>query len=296
MTTPVDEAIRRYAAALEIRDWAEGAVRKRVDAVGRALAGSLKLDDLHLIGSYQRQTLIAPLSAGAVDVLAVMNHRQHSVWHNTEGVDLVLSRYHRLLAAAFPRQPVQRLNQAILVPFKDIRLCVYPAYAWHTGGYVFTDGARLAWLHADPEQFAGLMRQLDYQHERLVYPLIRLVRAWNRQAGGLLTGFHIECLIERHLTAMGYPNSRFDSLRAGLVRFMTVLPDLLCDPCQEPIHDQVIDHYLGDRPRDGNPREQAIDAAEKAAFALAAAEPLTASGKIEAALAQWRLVLGPGVA
>ncbi len=290
----VEEALRAYDASLQIRERREGAARKHSQEVLSALKkAGLAVLEARTIGSYTRHTLIPPLEAGDVDLMMVLNAREHRTWDNAEGAASALRKCEAILARQFPRLRVELARNAATVIFPEFRLDVIPAFAWHSGGFLIPDADGPMWLHSDPEGFAERLTELNNRHNGLIAPVIRMVKAWNREADSLLEGFHIECLVYRHFSGAAYSRRWVNSFAQGLHEFFAALPSLLSARCAEPVYDEQVDRYL-DSSHLRHGREQAVDMASDAAELAGGAHQQQEDGLERVAVATWRQLFGKG--
>ena len=94
MATTVEQAFETYKAHLEITGLQQEAVSSRQEGVQAALEDELSVLNSFLAGSYARDTMIAPLSQAAVDIVAVLDP---SYYEQNEPAEL-LERVKQVLA------------------------------------------------------------------------------------------------------------------------------------------------------------------------------------------------------
>jgi hypothetical protein len=83
MATTIKTSFQEFASNLEITDRQTNLVSERrgnvVDALGKKLT-LYSTSPSKLIGAYDRNTLIRPLSEGDVDVMVILNYRTYQLW------------------------------------------------------------------------------------------------------------------------------------------------------------------------------------------------------------------------
>jgi hypothetical protein len=181
-------------ANLKLTGLQESAVVERQRAVRAALARELPVVDVFLTGSYRRRTLIAPLSRADVDVAVVLDRSLRG-----RGPRNVLDAAKRALGKSYPNSDVSRNGQAITVTFSDFIIDVVPAFAvpwWALDGegWDICNSGSNTWLRTDPRKHTERSAEINRRTGGLLVPTVKMLKAWNRNVGSPLRGFHLEVI------------------------------------------------------------------------------------------------------
>lgn len=288
MATTVKEPFRQFASNVNITDRQETAVANcRANVVAKLKAKlTLHSDEARVIGSWDRNTLIRYLSEGDVDVMVILHYGANKGWDTAAGTTQALQRFKSILDEAYPDTPCGIDQNCVTMKLTKFRLDVVPAFSLKDGGYKIPDTHRKAWIQTDPIRFAEQMTETNKNMDGTFIPLVKMVKAWNREVGKPLKGFHIECMMqERYATYM--KSYTYSSM---LCRFFEALPGYLRKACYDPITGDKVDDYLGlDLP--DSDRRKVIAKAERAG--AAAGEALAHEEEYPAAaLGEWKDLLG----
>ncbi len=124
--------------------------------------------------------------------------------------------------------------------FSEFKLDVVPAFRWEGGFYKIPDSVRQEWVSTDPFKFATKITEVNKAMEGTFVPLIKMVKGWNREVGGPIRSFHLECMMYYHYRnyaqAYTYPST--------LKVFFNALPSYLAERCYDPIMNDRVDSYL----------------------------------------------------
>jgi hypothetical protein len=288
MATTVKESFRAFAKNVNITDRQENAVTNCKTNVVAKLKATLTLhsEEARVIGSWDRDTLIRYLSEGDVDVMIVLHYASNKEWDTADGTGYVLQRFKAILDAAYPDTPCSVDRNCVTMKLSQFRLDVVPAFSLNGGGYQIPDTYRRQWLNTDPVEFAARMTAINKAMGRDFIPLVKMVKAWNRQEGKPLRGFHLECLL--HARYKNYTTSYTYS--SMLCRFFEALPGYVRAACYDPVTGDRVDGYLGpDSP--GSDRQKVIAKAERAAHK--ALEALNDENDYPSvAIDEWKELLG----
>ena len=116
--------------------------------------------------------------------------------------------------------------------------------------------------------------------------LVKMVKAWNREIGKPLRGFHLECILHNRYK----PYTESYTYGSMLCRFFEALPGYLKNACYDPVTGDRVDGYLG-LDYSGSDRRKVIEKAEKAA--KLALEALNDEEKYPTvAIGEWKNLLG----
>lgn len=106
MAQTVEVAFAEWKSRLEITNRQESLVSQRRANVTSALQAKLLLDPAmspQVIGSWDHNTLIAPLSQADVDLLVVLDKQEYKRWRTAEGTIQALDRIKAILDEAYPK-------------------------------------------------------------------------------------------------------------------------------------------------------------------------------------------------
>ena len=211
MATTVDAAFREWKSHLEITDRQESLVAQRRADIERILRGRLTLDATQnplVIGSWRRNTLIAPLSQADVDLLVVLDLQAHKNWDNREGTIKALDSIRDILHDAYRNTELRRDRNCVTLHFHEFRLDVVPAFrsrsafgpSRHSSNKSFRipDSIRKIWVPTNPNAFAQAISETNTRMAGTFVPLIKMVKGWNRAPGSPLRSFHLEVLLHSH--------------------------------------------------------------------------------------------------
>jgi len=288
MATTVKEAFRQFASSVNITDRQEAAVAICKANVIAKIKAKLQLhsEEARVIGSWDRDSIIRYLSEGDVDVMVVLHYSQNKEWDTAEGTGQVLRRFKAILDEAYPNTPCGVDRNCVTMKLSQFRLDVVPAFSIDADGYQIPDTYRQEWIRTDPVAFAERMTQINKKMDCCFKPLVKMVKAWNREVGKPLRGFHLECLL--HERYKEYTQAYTYS--SMMCFFFEALPGYLAAACYDPITHDRVDGYLGINIQ-GSDRQKVISKAEKAA--RKAREALDDETKYPSvAIREWKDLLG----
>src|SRR5687768_14401715 len=133
MATMITSAFSELRSRLEITGLQAATVSTRQQNVRAAVEDGLKVLESYVIGSYMRNTMIAPLKNADVDILVVL-----SVDHfQQHGQAALLDTIRTVLKRRYPETPrISRNGQAVTIQFTDFHVDVVPAFNRKGGGYL----------------------------------------------------------------------------------------------------------------------------------------------------------------
>lgn len=289
MATTVKEAFREFASNLNITDRQTTVVANCRQNVVAKLGAKLSLHSDQpslLIGSYDRDTLIRPLSDADVDVMVVLHYGKHKNWDSGDGAKQALDRFRDILVEAYPDTSCGIDRNCVTMKLSQFRLDVVPAFRNDAGHYTVPDTYRKAWLKTNPIAFADRVTKINKAMGGDFVPLIKMVKAWNARFNPRLRGFHIECMmINRYST---YTESY--TMHSMVKVFFADLPSYLKSPSHDPVTGDQVDLYM-DNGSLGFKRADLVSRAEKAA--AKAEEAYNDSDKYPSvAIGEWRDLMG----
>lgn len=224
--TTLNAAILNFLSDLELTDTQTKQVAARQTSV-RATAESnalIDIDDSHLIGSYARDTQIKSLNSGDridVDCLLVLKtsqHNLHKYWHATDGGRQLLEDLRRSLRE-YQGLDVKIDHPAVTISWSDMKMELVPAFHRQEGGFLIpaNNGWNNSWQATSPLKDAEHLSNLNKATKGEFKPLIKMLKAWNRNFGKVLPSFAIETALYHSI------GSSFTSFENELVHFFTKL-------------------------------------------------------------------------
>lgn len=264
MATTINQAFQEFSSNLELTDRQESLVSTRRQNVVKALREELKLHDEggKVIGSWDRHTLTRYLHEADVDVMVVLHYGDNNHWETSDGTIACLDRFRKILDKAYPGTQKRRDRNCITMKFSEFRLDVVPAFKYIEGYYRIPDSVRKLWVPTNPFDFAQKISAVNKTMGGAFLPLIKMVKAWNRNVGWPIRSIHLESLMyNRYKT---YPQGY--SYPSMLSAFFQALPSYLSTACYDPSMGDRLDGYL-DSIAVKTGRQVAIEKAQAAAAA-----------------------------
>src|SRR4051812_43697839 len=120
---------------LEITELQGSTVSTRQKNVRAAVEEHMDVLDSFLAGSYNRDTMIAPLAKADVDIFVVLASKYWSADGYTTVLDLVKD----VLKKTYRTPDISRNGQAVTIRFDDFRVDVVPCFDRKGGGYLIPD-------------------------------------------------------------------------------------------------------------------------------------------------------------
>lgn len=189
----VPRAFDVFASRLEITDLQQGTVSARQEAVRAALGRRLRVLDTFLTGSYRRHTMIGPLARADVDLFCVLDPG----YHRPGGQAALLDAVRKALREAYPKTPrISPSGQAVTIRFTDFIIEVVPAFYRQGGGFLIPSSTEARWIETDPKVHEAFIANANAIHGGKLVPLIKMIKAWNRNAGSPLRSFYLELMTE----------------------------------------------------------------------------------------------------
>ena len=280
MALTVQQAFSNFRSNLEITDLQTATVSTRQRNVREVVEAELTVIDSFLSGSYSRSTMIAPLSEADIDIFVVLDPEYYS---GTTPAAL-LDRVKRVLRKTYTKTPdISRNGQAVTITFTDFVVDVVPAFNRRGGGYLIPDSQKGTWLSTNPKVHVSISSKANADHNGDLVPVIKMVKAWNREIDRYFRSFHLEVLawtVFDNVRISDFPSDIryfFDKSRA-------LVPQKNPDPAG---YGDDVGRYLNQAAaRDGVSRlETALSRAHKA-------EEFAKNGRTREAIDEWRKVFG----
>lgn len=188
-----------FASRLEITDLQQSTVSARQRAVRAAVERRLRVLDTFLTGSYRRHTMIGPLAAADVDLFCVLDAGHH----RPAGQAALLDAVRKALRETYSKTPrISSNGQAVTIRFTDFVVEVVPAFYRQGGGFLIPSSAERRWIETDPKVHEAFIADANAVQGGRLVPLIKMIKAWNRNSGSRLHSFYLELMVESILRGM----------------------------------------------------------------------------------------------
>lgn len=192
MATTINQSFQQLRATLEITGLQQQTVSTRQQNVRDAVTADITVLDTFLTGSYRRSTMIAPLKETDIDVFVVLDPSLFK----QDGQAWLLEKVKAALKKTYPTTPkISRNGQAVTITFTDFTVDVVPAFNRQGGGYLIADSVNGRWIATDPKKHVDIWSTANSTHQGNLVPLIKMIKAWNRQNGAFFRSFHLEAMI-----------------------------------------------------------------------------------------------------
>jgi len=198
MATTIPSAFQKLKENLEITGLQKSTVSTRQNKVREVLESELNILDSFLTGSYSRSTMIAPLKEADVDIFVVLDSEYLYNYDNGQngGQAGLLDLVKRTLRKTYTRTPdISRNGQAVTIRFEDFIVDVVPGFCRKGGGYLIPNSITQSWISTDPKKHVEIFSQANSVHNGNLIPLIKMIKAWNRNSGKYFHSFHLEVMI-----------------------------------------------------------------------------------------------------
>lgn len=287
MATTINESFNQFKRNLEITELQSSVVSTRQNSVKAVVEANMDVLDSFLTGSYRRNTMIAPLQEADIDIFVVLDSKYfyHYDKGQNGGQAGLLDLLKRTLLRTYTKTPhIARSGQAVTIHFSDFLVDVVPAFNRTGGGYLIPNSIKQEWISTNPVRHVELISASNAVHEYKLVPLIKMIKAWNRNTGNFFRSFHLEALaleIMKVVTISDFPSGA----RYFFYKGRTLIAKQNPDPAGYP---DDIGSY--------------IDTAEKVSTAVSKfetaynrairAEDYAMRGYTRNAAEQWRLIFG----
>jgi len=196
MATTINQAFLKLKTNLEISGLQGSTVSTRQANVRQVVEADLEVSDSFLTGSYARDTMIAPLSEADIDVFVVLKPQYYQHYNGQNGGQAgLLDLLKRTLRKTYTRTPdIGRNGQAVTVRFNDFLVDVVAAFNRQGGGYLIPNSITQSWISTDPKKHVDISRAANATHKGDLIPLIKMIKAWNKNIDRYFRSFHLEVL------------------------------------------------------------------------------------------------------
>jgi len=283
MATTIPSAFDILRDRLEITDLQAETVSTRQSSVRDAVAAEMQIANSFLTGSYQRNTMIAPLKEADIDIFTVLGSDHHHYHSEANGHTNLLEAVKRVLLKRYPSTPkVSRSGQAVSITFTDFVVDVVPAFNRQGGGYLIPSTTAGRWIETDPTVHVRLSAELNKAQNWKFVPLVKMIKAWNRNINHGFRSFYLELLARQillNVTITDYPSG----IRYFFDKGRELIPYIIKDPAfGDPV--QGFDTV--------GTSEDAISRFTTAYNRALKAEEYAEKGYIADAIGEWRKILG----
>lgn len=196
MATTIKQAFLKLKENLEITGLQSSTVSTRQTNVREVVEAELEVLDSFLTGSYSRNTMIAPMSEADIDVFVVLkSHYYHHYNQQNGGQAGLLDLIKRTLRKTYTRTPdIGRNGQAVTIRFEDFLVDVVPGFNRQGGGYLIPNSITQAWISTDPKKHVEISSAANAAHNGDLIPLVKMIKAWNKNIDRYFRSFHLEVL------------------------------------------------------------------------------------------------------
>lgn len=199
MATTIQQSFLELKQNLEITDLQEATVSTRQKSVRGVVEAGINLVAPYsfLTGSYSRQTLIAPLKEADIDIFFVLDSKYFYNYENGQngGQAGLLDLVKRTLRKTYTETPdISRNGQAVTIRFTDFIVDVVPGFHRNGGGFLIPNSTNQSWISTDPKKHIEIMSAANKTHNGDLIPLIKMIKAWNKNNNKYFSSFHLEVL------------------------------------------------------------------------------------------------------
>lgn len=280
MATTIKQSFAELRRNLEITDLQASTVSTRQSKVREVMEDGMTVLDSFLVGSYQRNTMIRPLKEADVDIFVVLDPK----YYDPSGYASLLDKVKGTLRKAYETPDISRNGQAVTIFFSDFRVDVVPAFNRTGGGYLIPNSVLKQWISTHPKVHIDQWASENKAHGGDLVPLLKMLKAWNRENGSLMTSFHLETLALKILTGVTISDF-WSGARYVFDKARTVVPYPVLDPAG---YGGNVGAYLNTAAKVSD----VVSHLETAYSRAVSAEELESKGKTSEAVAKWRLVFG----
>jgi hypothetical protein len=196
MATTISQSFSLLKSNLEVTGLQQSTVSTRQNSVRSVMESGVIVKDSFLTGSYARSTMIAPLKEADIDIFTVLDTQYFHRYNGSNGgpaglLDLVK----KTLRKTYTSTPdISRSGQAVTTRFTDFAVDVVPGFFRQGGGYLIADSGTGQWLSTDPKKHVEIFADANRAHNGDLVPVIKMLKAWNKNNRSFLRSFHLEVL------------------------------------------------------------------------------------------------------
>ncbi|MDD3729278.1 MAG: nucleotidyltransferase [Candidatus Pacebacteria bacterium] len=232
-----------------------------------------------LTGSYSRNTAIRPPKD--VDFFIVLNDEKYGDLKPSELLNLL----EKTLKEILPDKTVFQQTHSVTIEYdEEFSIDVIPAFEINSELYKIphvSDNSDL-WLESNPKIHGEKLTEANNAANKLLVPLVKLLKSWKRDKCSYVKSFHLELLTIEIIN-----NFEFESYSKGINLFFDNAKDyldsaIIVDPANS---DNLVDDYLTDDER-GNLKFLINTEATIARSAV----DLEDNGKTDEAIKEWNKI------
>ncbi len=287
MASTIQQSFQILKENLEITNPQTNTVATRQSNVRAVVEAGLTVLDSFLTGSYSRSTMIAPLKDSDIDIFFVLDSEYFFNYNNGQngGQAGLLDLLKRTLKKTYTETPdISRNGQAVTIRFTDFIVDVVPGFNREGGGYLIPNSINNNWIATDPKKHVEIITAANKAHNNDFVPLVKMIKAWNKNNNKYFRSFHLEVLALQILNGITISN-----FPTGMRYFFDKGRSLISQQNLDPAG------YGGDVGNYINTQEKVQEAVEK--FELAheralKAEDFAARGYIKEAIDMWIKIFG----
>ncbi len=195
MATTIPAAFQKFKKNLEITDLQASIVSTRQKRVREVVEAGLEVLDSFLAGSYSRSTMIAPLKKADVDIFMILDPQYWTNYNGQNGGQAgLLDLVKRTLKKTYTTPDISRNGQAVTIRFDDFIVDVVPAFYRQGGGFLIPNSISQNWISTDPKKHISLITESNKAHDNDFVPLLKMIKAWNKENGNFFNSFHLEIM------------------------------------------------------------------------------------------------------
>ena len=241
----LESKLRQYKNNLPPEEKEIKSILRQRDEIEDTLKTDFDIDDVHIIGSYARGTMIANEDGNDIDVIFVMNEKNQKHWLEQEnGPNNCLREIKQTLEKdpRFKDSDIKIDRNVVVVSSNNNKIDVIPAFKHEAGGYKIPDTHEQKWIHTDPRRYKRVMESVDKQHNGRVSEVVKVVKGWNEANGKPLKSYHIEIMVYNHYKNQPKNNT---SLNEDVRSVFRELPWRIRGQTNDPIiSNNRVDTYL----------------------------------------------------
>lgn len=196
-------------------------------SVMRALQGGVRLNKVHVMGSFERGT--ATKGASDIDLLAVVERKEVTWGNSFKSSATVLGTFRDVLLGRFRATEIGRDGQAVVVNFADAqhRVDVVPGFYEDQDGYRNHPVFRIPdgegnWMRTSPSSHNRYLQGEDARSRGHLRAIAMVFKYWciTRATPIPISGFHVELLLASRGLCAGVQSysAKFRDLLAELAR------------------------------------------------------------------------------
>ena len=170
------------------------------EEVKNEISNQLKIEEIHMFGSYVKGTMTNSDDRKDVDLLFILDRRFHQNWLEQDmGTINALNRLRNILLKnpRYDRGKVSVNGNAVSIEIDNIKVDIVIGFRnLSERGFLIPDtsnGGR--WIKTDPRTSGRVLNIMDKKYNGQVKQLVRLAKDWNERNGKILKSYHIEATV-----------------------------------------------------------------------------------------------------